>query len=48
MVGLDIGSSSVKVVRVESEGGSYVLRDFGTASLLPEAIVDGEVMDRAR
>ena len=46
MVGLDIGSSSVKVVRVENEGGTYVLKGFGTAPLLPEAIVDGEVMDR--
>jgi type IV pilus assembly protein PilM len=46
MVGLDIGSSSIKVVKVENEGGNYHLKDFGSADLLPEAIVDGEVMDR--
>jgi type IV pilus assembly protein PilM len=46
MVGLDIGSSAIKVVRVETEAGNYTLKDFGTAELLPEAIVDGEIMDR--
>lgn len=46
MVGLDIGSSAIKVVKVENEGGNYQLKDFGSAPLLPEAIVDGEVMDR--
>jgi type IV pilus assembly protein PilM len=46
MVGLDIGSSAIKVVKVENEGGNYQLKDFGSADLLPEAIVDGEIMDR--
>ena len=46
IVGLDIGSSSIKVVKVENEGGNYQLKDFGITELLPEAIVDGEVMDR--
>ena len=46
MVGLDIGSSAIKVVRVENEAGNYTLKDFGSAELLPEAIVDGEIMDR--
>ena len=46
IIGLDIGSSSIKVVKVENEGGNYHLKDFGSADLLPEAIVDGEVMDR--
>lgn len=46
MVGLDIGSSAIKVVKVEMEGGNYLLKDYGSADLLPEAIVDGEVMDR--
>ena len=46
MVGLDIGSSAVKVVQVETRAGEVHLQDFGTADLLPEAIVDGEVMDR--
>jgi type IV pilus assembly protein PilM len=46
MVGLDIGSSAIKVVQVENEGGNYRLVDYGSVELLPEAIVDGEVMDR--
>ena len=46
VVGLDIGSSSIKVVELESNGDSHRLRDYGSAELLPEAIVDGEVMDR--
>jgi len=46
LVGLDIGSSSIKVVQVEYEGSDVRLRDFGSAGLLPEAIVDGEIMDR--
>jgi len=46
MVGLDIGSSSVKLVQVERIGSEARLTDFGIAELLPEAIVDGEIMDR--
>ena len=46
MVGLDIGSSSIKVVQVERHGTEALLKDFGSAELLPEAIVDGEIMDR--
>lgn len=46
VVGLDIGSSSIKVVELESNGDSHRLKDYGAAELLPEAIVDGEVMDR--
>jgi len=46
MVGLDIGSSSIKVVQVETRAGEVYLQDYGTADLLPEAIVDGEIMDR--
>jgi type IV pilus assembly protein PilM len=46
IVGLDIGSSSVKVVQVETRAGEVSLTDFGSAELLPEAIVDGEIMDR--
>jgi type IV pilus assembly protein PilM len=46
IVGLDIGSSSIKMVQVETRAGEVHLQDFGVADLLPEAIVDGEVMDR--
>jgi type IV pilus assembly protein PilM len=45
-VGLDIGSSSVKVVEFDHSGETPVLVKFGRCGLLPEAIVDGEIMDR--
>jgi type IV pilus assembly protein PilM len=45
-VGLDIGSSSVKVVEIDHSGETPQLKRFGRCELLPEAIVDGEVMDR--
>ncbi|MBD3162172.1 MAG: type IV pilus assembly protein PilM [Candidatus Eisenbacteria bacterium] len=45
-VGLDIGSSAIKVVELESKGGATRLVHFGIADLVPEAIVEGEVMDR--
>jgi type IV pilus assembly protein PilM len=45
-VGLDIGSHSVKVAQISKKGGKHVLTNFGIGKLLPEAIVDGEVMDR--
>jgi type IV pilus assembly protein PilM len=45
-VGLDIGSSSVKVVEFDHSGEAPRLVKFGRCGLLPEAIVDGEIMDR--
>ncbi|HET9887285.1 MAG TPA: pilus assembly protein PilM, partial [bacterium] len=45
-VGLDIGSRAVKVVEIGHSGGKPVLLKYGRTTLLPEAIVDGEVMDR--
>jgi type IV pilus assembly protein PilM len=46
VVGLDIGSSAVKLVELEARGDSLRLVRHGVADLLPDAIVDGEVMDR--
>lgn len=46
MVGLDIGSSSVKVVELVQKGGEAQLVRFGMVDLAPEAIVEGEIMDR--
>lgn len=46
VVGLDIGSSSVKVVEMDHSGEKPALIKFGRCGLLPEAIVDGEIMDR--
>ncbi|HEX9243125.1 MAG TPA: type IV pilus assembly protein PilM [Anaeromyxobacter sp.] len=46
-VGLDIGSSSVKLVQLKEKRGGYQLLAFGTAPLPPEAIVDGALMNSA-
>jgi type IV pilus assembly protein PilM len=47
LVGLDIGSHTVKVVEVEPlPGGGHRLVNFGISEPLHEAIVDGEIMDR--
>ena len=47
LVGLDIGSHSVKVVEIESQpGGGHRLVNYGISDPLSEAIVDGEIMDR--
>lgn len=45
-VGLDIGSRAIKVVEVGHSGAKPTLLKFARRPLLPEAIVDGEVMDR--
>ncbi|HYG67755.1 MAG TPA: type IV pilus assembly protein PilM, partial [Anaeromyxobacteraceae bacterium] len=44
-VGLDIGSSSVKLVQLKEKKGGYALQAFGSAPLPPEAIVDGALMN---
>ena len=46
-IGLDIGSSSVKLMELEHDpkAGSYRLASFGIEPLPPEAIVDGAVMN---
>lgn len=47
-IGLDIGSSSVKVLELEqTKSGTYRLLHFGMTRLPPEAIVDGAVMNTA-
>ncbi len=46
-VGLDIGSSGVKLVQLKERKGGYALQAFGTAVLPPEAIVDGALMNSA-
>jgi type IV pilus assembly protein PilM len=47
LVGLDIGSSSVKLLELKGGRGSYQLVHFGHAPLHAEAIVDGALMDAA-
>jgi type IV pilus assembly protein PilM len=47
LVGLDIGSHSVKVVELEAQSNKqYRLVNWGVSQPLAEAIVDGEIMDR--
>jgi type IV pilus assembly protein PilM len=46
-VGLDIGSSSVKLVHLKERKGGYALQAYGSAPLPPEAIVDGALMNSA-
>jgi Tfp pilus assembly PilM family ATPase len=46
LVGLDIGSSGVKLVELkQAKAGSYKLVKAGVESLSREAIVDGAIMD---
>ncbi len=46
VVGLDIGSSQIKVIELTGYPKSTTILTVGIAPLLPDAIVDGEVMDR--
>ncbi|MFL5299354.1 MAG: type IV pilus biogenesis protein PilM, partial [Anaeromyxobacteraceae bacterium] len=46
-VGLDIGSSSVKLVQLREKKGGYALQCFATSKLPPETIVDGALMNSA-
>jgi type IV pilus assembly protein PilM len=45
-VGLDIGSSSIKVVEISHDRSGDRLVNYGVSEPLAEAIVDGEIMDR--
>ena len=45
-VALDIGSSIVKALRIDHSGDRPRLTHFAMVNLLPEAIVEGEIMDR--
>jgi len=48
LVGLDIGSSGIKLVQLKENRGHFVLQKFGFKPLEPEVIVDGTVMDEGR
>jgi type IV pilus assembly protein PilM len=48
LLGLDIGSSAIKLVQIKVVKGSYSLQKFAVKPLEPEVIVDGTVMDAAR
>jgi type IV pilus assembly protein PilM len=46
LIGMDIGSHVVKCLRLDLSGERPLVTHFGMADLPPEAIVDGEIMDR--
>ncbi len=46
IIGLDIGSSSVKVVQIKQGKKGLELQAFGMEPLMPQTIVDGTVMDQ--
>jgi type IV pilus assembly protein PilM len=46
-VGLDIGSSLIKVVEVDHSKDEPILTKYGIVKLPPEAIVEGEIMDQS-
>src|SRR5580704_14882452 len=45
LVGLDIGSSSIKAVELRSTKAGYELVSFGMETLAPDTVVDGAIMD---
>ena len=45
VIGIDIGSSSVKLVQLNVNKGSFHLLNVGISPLPPDAIVDNTVMD---
>jgi type IV pilus assembly protein PilM len=45
IIGIDIGSSSVKLVQVKEHKGAFTLLNVGILPLPPEAIVDNTLMD---
>src|SRR5438445_2371926 len=48
IVGLDIGSSSIKAVELKSTKAGYELVSFGMETLAPDTVVDGAIMDAAQ
>ena len=47
VIGLDIGSSSIKMVELRDDKNGYKLQNLAISPLPPEAIVDGGLMDSA-
>jgi len=45
MVGVDIGSSSVKTVELQGKNGDFQLVSLGYESLEPDSVVDGQIME---
>ncbi len=47
ILGLDIGSSAIKVVQLNESKSGKVLKSLGMVNLPPEAIVEGEIQEKA-
>src|SRR5437016_11153769 len=45
LVGLDIGSSSVKAIELKKRGSEYELVNWGIENLGQDTVVDGAIMD---
>lgn len=45
LVGLDIGTHSIKLVQLKKAGKGYELLHFGIMPLLPDSVVDGAIMN---
>ncbi|HEV2827708.1 MAG TPA: pilus assembly protein PilM, partial [Pyrinomonadaceae bacterium] len=45
LVGVDIGSSSIKAVELQKKGNSYHLVNLGFENLSPDTVVDGQIME---
>lgn len=45
IVGIDVGTSAVKVVQLRESGGVYHLHNIGMMPLAPETIIDNAIMD---
>lgn len=45
LVGLDIGSSSIKVAEIKVTGKGLTLHKFGSTKIVPGTIVEGRIMD---
>lgn len=45
LVGIDIGTHSIKLVRLKARGKGYQLLNFGIMPLRPEAIADNAILD---
>ncbi len=45
VVGLDIGSSRIKVAEIKANKGHYELTNIAQIDLLPDTIVDGQIID---
>jgi type IV pilus assembly protein PilM len=47
IIGVDIGSSAIKLVELKESRGNYTLKEMGMLPLPPEAIVDNALIDSA-